>query len=142
MAAAPGVGVVVFPLASPELALVDADLAAELRRGLRLVEDSEPHPRSSFEETPVAGEEDASPQPVVDEPSVEESERTERLDDVDYVDEVEETPPQDQETSSHYPVLPAPEPGAESTDDTDAALRRIRERLDDDASSATRRVWG
>jgi hypothetical protein len=142
MAAVPGVGVVVFPLASPELALVDADLAAELRRGLRLVEDSEPRPRASLEEAPAADGTDGSPQRVVDEPSVAESERAERVDDDVYVVEVEETPPQGQGTSSHYPVLPAPEPGAESTDDTDAALRRIRERLDDDASSATRRIWG
>jgi hypothetical protein len=75
---------------------------------------------------------------VVDELSVEEPERVEHLDDVDYIVKAEETPPQGQETSSHYPVLPAPEPGAESTDDTDAALRRIRERLDGDASPASR----
>lgn len=138
MAAAPGVGVVAFPVASPELALVDADLAAELRQGLRPVEDSWLRPPSSSEDAPTDNGDDAPPQRVVDELSVEEPERVEHLDDVDYIVKAEETPPQGQETSSHYPVLPAPEPGAESTDDTDAALRRIRERLDGDASPASR----
>ena len=138
MAAAPRGGVVAFPLASPELALVDAVLAAELRQGLRPVEDSWLRPGLSFEGAPAANGEDAPPEQMVDELSVADSEPAEVL---DYVVEVEETPPQGQEASSHYPVLPAPEPGAESTDDTDAALRRIRERLDGDASAATRR-WG
>ena len=43
--------------ASPELALVDAVLAAELRRGLRLVEDSWVPPRVQVEEAPTAIEE-------------------------------------------------------------------------------------
>jgi len=49
MAAAPEVGVHAFPLASPELALVDAHLAAELRQCLRLVEDSRVPPRPTSE---------------------------------------------------------------------------------------------
>ena len=65
MAAAPGVGIGAFPLASPELALVDAHLAAELRQSLHPVEDSWLRPRQRSEEAPDAGSA-ASPEPMVE----------------------------------------------------------------------------
>ena len=136
MAAAPDVEVVAFPLASPELALVDAHLAAELRRCLPAVGDSWPRPRLKSMEAPAA-EEAAPHEYVVDGGlSVDEFQQAEHPDSAEHTG-VEETPPEGPEMRSWYPVLPAPEPGAEPTDDTDAALRRIRERLvDGDASSA------
>ena len=134
-----------YPLASPELALVDADLAAELRRGLRPVEDTWLHPRVSAEEAPAAIEEDAPPQPIVaDEPSLAESRDSENLHDHDYIVEVvevvEQAPAPSQQTSSHYPVLPAPEPEEEAIEETDAALRRIRERLTEEVPAPKRKL--
>ena len=40
----------------------------------------------------------------------------------------EQTPAEEEQTRSHYPILPAPEPDAEAIDAADAAFRRIRER--------------
>jgi hypothetical protein len=131
-----------FPLASPELALVDADLAAELRRGLRPVEDAWLRPRLNAEAAPAAIEEDAPPQPVVaDEPSLAESRDSEHLHDHDYIVEVvEQAPAPSQQTSSHYPVLPAPEPEEGAIEETDAALRRIRERLTEEVPASERKL--
>ena len=183
------------PLASPELALVDADLAAELRRTLSPVEDSWPRPPSHVENAPAEAEEDA-PAPLEsagdsghaesrdaeqlhdDEHVVSTSEQTpaealppssyfpvlpapepedaafedsplplasfdeaseESEDDTpawweDIVVVPEQTPVQEQR-SSHYPVLPTPEQGPERFEETDAALRRIRERMNDSDES-------
>ena len=99
------------PLASPELALVDPWLAAELRRSLRPAEDTWLRHRASLAEAPAAIEEDAPRQPVfADDPDDAESGDAEHLQDYDYIVEVvEQTPAQGTQTSSHYPVLPAPE---------------------------------
>jgi hypothetical protein len=120
------------PLTSPELALVDPWLAAELRRSLSPAEDTWPHPRASVEEAPSAIEEDAPVQPVfAEELGGVESGDTEHLQDYEYIVEViEQTPAQSQRASSHYPDLPESE--EEAIDETDAALRRIRERFTDD----------
>ena len=56
MAAVPDVGIVAVQLASPELALVDAHLAAELRLCLRPVEDSWVRPRPRSEHASTAGQ--------------------------------------------------------------------------------------
>ena len=129
-----------FPLASPELALVDADLAAELRRGLRPVEDAWLRPRLNAEAAPAAIEEDAPPQPVVaNEPPRAESRESKNLPDLDYIVEVVEQPPAPSEqTSSHYPVLP--EPGEEAMEETDAALRRIREHMTEELPASGRKL--
>lgn len=128
------------PLASPELALVDADLAAELRRGLRFVEDTWLRPRVSSEEAPAAIEEDPPPQPVVaDELPLAESRESDHLPDLDYIVEVVEQPPApSHQASSHYPVLPEPE--EEAIDETDAALRLIREHMTEELPASERRL--
>ena len=43
----------------------------------------------------------------------------------------EHTPEEEERAPSHYPVLPAPQPDAEGTEAADAALRRIREGIDE-----------
>jgi hypothetical protein len=157
------------PLASPELALVDADLAAELRRGLRPVVDTWLRPRVSAEEASAAIEEapqlvvadepplaespdsedfyghdyiveDVPVQPVVaDEPPLAESRDREHFHDDDYIVEVvEQAPAPSKQTSSHYPVLPELE--EEATEETDAALRRIRERLTEELPATERKL--
>ena len=128
------------PLASPELALVDADLAAELRRGLRAVEDTWLRPRVSAEEAPAAIEEDAPSQPVAaDELPLVESRESEHLPDLDYIVEVVEQPPAPSEqTRSHYPVLPEPEEDA--IEETDAALRLIREHMTEELPAPERKL--
>jgi hypothetical protein len=190
------------PLASPELALVDAELAVELRRTLSPVEDTWLRPPVSVE-VPAAREEDASsqldsshdakaeprdaermedpglPSPNLEDEAVEGStlhgparveeapaasegaapasdewsvadERPEaaRGDDEqlvvdDYIVRTpEQLPAEEERTRSRYPVLPAPEPDAEASDATDAAFRRIRERLTepDETPSRQRRI--
>ena len=181
MAAAQHLAVGEFPLASPELALVDADLAAELRRGLRPVEETllrprvaeaapaaieedaptepvvadEPPPAESLEsehlpdldyivevveQPPAAIEEDAPPRPVVaDERPLAESQESDHLPDLDYIVEVvEQAPAPSEQTSSHYPVLP--EPGEEAMDETDAALRQIREHMTEELPVSERKL--
>ena len=132
MAVAPGPVVSESPLASPELALVDAVLAAELRLGLCPVEDSSLPPRTSFAEAAVAIEKDTPVQSEFaedDQPGdaqyLRESEHR--------VEVIERTPGQSQGTSSHYPLLPALEPEEEAIQETEAALRRIRERPTDES---------
>ena len=143
--------------ASPELALVDAVLAAELRRSLRLVEDSWVPPRVPVEEAPTAIEE--VPTAVEEAPTViEEDEPAEQdlggvlgravprevepfgnddyivevIDD-DYIVEVSDDTSA-QHANPHYPVLPSPKSGQEGIEETDAALRQIRERMVDEPS--------
>ena len=129
------------PLASPELALVDPWLAAELRRSLRPAEDTWLRHRASLAEAPAAIEDDAPLQPVfADDPEDAESGDAEYLHDYDYIVEVvEETPAQSKQTSSHYPVLPAPEREEEAIEETDAAFRRIRERLTEELPASERK---
>jgi hypothetical protein len=178
------------PLASPELALVDAELAAELRRTLSPIEDRWKRPPPPVEDVSAESEEHAPAQldsaddaeaelgdaehlddPGLSSPDVEkddlegstlhrsnrvenapgateggasasdqwsmEDERREVVGDDEplLVDDDINTPDptraEEEQTRSHYPALPAPEPDAEATDDTDAAFRRIRERLRD-----------
>jgi len=190
------------PLASPELALVDSTLAAELRRSLSPVVDAWLHPPARVEPDSVASVEDASlrldsthdpeeaeprdaeepddPGPPwldledgahegstlhrpadVDEAPVSEAgvpisdewsvvdERREavRGDEPLLVDDYivttpEQTPAEEDQPTSHYPILPAPEPDADTIDAADAAFRRIRERLTeaDEKPSRKRRI--
>jgi hypothetical protein len=139
---APGLVVRDSPLASPELALVDAALAAELRLSLRPVEDSWLRPPVSFEEARAAVEEDAPAEPdVADEPGEAEAGNADQLHEYDFVVEaIEHTPAERRRTSSHYPVLPAPEPDEAAIEETDAALRQIRERLTDESPPRERKV--
>jgi hypothetical protein len=105
VAAAPDLVVGDSAVASPELALVDADLAAELRRGLRAVEDSWVRLRVSVEEAPAAIEEVPPPQPVVaDEPLWTESRESEHLPELDYIVQVVEEAPAAIEEESPQPV--------------------------------------
>jgi hypothetical protein len=189
------------PLASPELALVDSTLAAELRRNLSPVVDAW-RPSARVEPISVASDEDASPQldsthdpdeveprdaeqlddpdlpwlalaeddredstlhvparveeapastggvPVSDQSSVVDERREPvRSDEPLLVDDYIITPPEptptaEEQTRSHYPVLPAPESDAEAIDAADAAFRRIRERLTEtnEKPSRTRRI--
>ena len=121
-------------LASPELALVDPALAAELRRELRPSEGVRHLPRARVEEVPVAIEASMLEEPIVpDAPYVEQG--AEHFQDDDYalafVEEAgaQETPAATAASapSSHYPVLPAPE--LDDANGTDVALRQIRARL-------------
>jgi hypothetical protein len=184
--------------ASPELALVDAVLAAELRRGLRLVEDSWVPPRAPVEEAPTAIEEDEPAEPdlgdvlgvaasreveplgddayiveVIDDTwgaaraSVEEaliaidedaparrdladvlrdaeSDDVKRIGADEYIVEVveesiveviDESPARAETANSHYPILPSPQSGEEAIEETDAALRQIRERMTDEPTA-------
>ena len=84
---------------------------------------------------------------VADEPPLAESREGDDLHDDDYIDlhphdyiveVVEQAPAPSQQTSSHYPVLP--EPDEEATEETDAALRRIRERLTEELPASERKL--
>jgi hypothetical protein len=142
VAAAPSLAVGESPLASPELALVDAALAAELRLSLRPVEDSWLQGPARFEQAPAAFVEHARVQwDPADEVGEAESGDADQLHDDDYIVEViEHTPEQSQRTSSHYPVLPAPEPYEQAIEETDAALRQIRERMTDESPAYERKL--
>ena len=141
MAPAPGLAVGQSPLASPELALVDAALAAELRLSLRPVEDSWLRAPARLEQAPAAFVEDARVQwDPADEVGEAESRDADQLDDDYIVEGIEHTPEQSQQTSSHYPVLPAPEPDGEAIEETDAALRQIRERMTDESPARERKL--
>jgi hypothetical protein len=147
--------------ASPELALVDSVLAEELRRGLRLVEDSWVPPRVPVEEAPTAIEEVSTAieefSTAIEEVStaIEEDEPAEQdLGDVlgravprevepfgndDYIVEViDDTSAQ--HANPHYPVLPSPKSGQEGIEETDAALRQIRERMVDEVPAGKTRL--
>ena len=138
MAAAPGLVVGESLLASPELALVDADL----RQSLCAVEYTSLPPRPISQETPAAIEDDGPVQrnlagepaaeALGDTPDVSESEHRAEV--------VEQGPEQRENTSSHYPVLPVSEADEGAIDETDVALRRIRERLADEAPVSTRKL--
>jgi hypothetical protein len=163
--------------ASPELALVDSVLAAELRRGLRLVADTWVPPRVQVEEAPTAIEEaptaieevptavEEVPTAVEEAPTViEEDEPAEQdlggvlgravprevepfgnddyivevIDD-DYIVEVSDDTSA-QHANPHYPVLPSPKSGQEGIEETDAALRQIRERMVDEVPARKTRL--
>ena len=135
MAAAPGLVVGESLLASPELALVDADL----RQSLCAVEYT---PRPIFQETPAAIEDDGSVQRnLAAEPAEAASGDTPDVRDSEHRAEVVEQGPEKRDnTSSHYPVLPVSEADEGAIDETDVALRRIRERLADEAPVSTRKL--
>ncbi len=76
-----------------------------------------------------------------DEPEDAEAGDAEHLHDYDYIVEVvEQTPAQSKQTSSHYPVLPAPEREEQAVQETDAALQRIRERLTEELPTSERKL--
>ena len=115
MAAAPD-----FPMiASPELALVDAALASELR----LMPPPPGHAHSRL----LAGLNQA---PLVADPHALPNRRSPeaRVDRVTFEAPSDE-PHERQATDSHYPALPAPERELDGITEMDAALQRIRERL-------------
>ena len=156
--------------ASPELALVDSVLAAELRRGLRLVADTWVPPRVQVEEAPTAIEEaptaiEEVPTAVEEAPTViEEDEPAEQdlggvlgravprevelfgnddyivevIDDDYIVEVIDDTSAQ--HANPHYPVLPSPKSGQEGIEETDAALRQIRERMVDEVPARKTRL--
>ena len=127
--------------ASPELALVDAVLAAELRRSLRLVEDSWVPPRVPVEEVPTAIEEDEPAQQDLGDVLGEVlSREVEPLVDDDYIVEVIDDTAPARHANPHYPVLPSPRSGAEDIEGTDAALRHIRERMIDEPPARKKRL--
>jgi hypothetical protein len=130
MAAAPTLVVDGSPLASPELALVDADLAAELRKSLSPFEDSSLRAGARFAEAPTTIEEDATVRQVADE--LWDEHVVGHLRDPEYSVELIEQIPAHTTTSS-YPVLPALETQETGIEATQAALRRIRERLTDES---------
>ncbi len=125
------------PLASPELALVDAELAAQLRRTLGPVEDSWPRPPARFEDASAESEKEAPAQleSAGDAGHAEPRDPEQLRDDEDIVWTPEQTPAEEHRPNSHYPVLPAPEPEREANEETDAALRLIRERLNESDES-------
>jgi hypothetical protein len=127
--------------ASPELALVDAVLAAELRRSLRLVEDSWVPPRVPVEEVPTAIEKDEpAEQDLGDVLRVAASREVEPVGDDDYiVDVIDDTAPA-QHANPHYPVLPSPRSGEEAIEETDVALRHIREHMVDEPPARKTRL--
>jgi len=117
-------------LASPELALVDAELAAELRSALIPVEDRWLRPLAPVVQAPAESGEDSPAQlQSADDAGHAESRDAEQLHDEFIVSTPERAPADELRSNSHYPVLPSPEPDAEATDAADAAFRRIRERL-------------
>jgi hypothetical protein len=130
MAAAPALVVDGSPLASPELALVDADLAAELRKSLHSFEDSSPRAGASFAEAPRTIEEDT---PIRQVPHERWDEQVVgHLRAPAYSAELVEQIPTPTTTSS-YPVLPALETEETGIEATQAALKRIRDRLTDES---------
>jgi hypothetical protein len=137
MAAAAGPVVGESLLASPELALVDADL----RQSLCAVEHTSLPPRPIFQE-PAAIEDDGPVRRnLADEPAEAASGDTPDVRDSEQRAEVSEQRPEQREnTSSHYPVLPVSEAVEGAIDETDVALRRIRERLADESPASTRKL--
>jgi len=102
-------------------------------------EDSPPRPQASFDEVSAESEVDASGQRDVSDVFRAAEPRIEQLLVEEYIAALPEEAPDHQQRSSHYPVLPAPEPEREVTEETDAALRRIRERLTGSAESPARK---
>lgn len=167
MAAAPRLVDRVSPVASPELALVDPGLAEELRRSLSPAEHTWLRPRSDVEEYPDATEVEAPQLVSTDEPRVPATRDAEHpdheeyvvawaveptspqsrqgeaehvVDDESIVDLVEPIAAQSRPSNSHYPILPAPEPEAEATNETEAALQRIRERMTEELPASRRKL--
>ena len=97
-------------LASPELALVDPELAAELRRTLSPVEDRWLRPPARVED--ASAESEDPPVRLADDAGYAESRDTQRLldDECIVATPPEQTPAEELRPSSHSPVLPAPEP--------------------------------
>ena len=138
MAAAPGLVVGESLLASPELALVDADL----RQSLCAVEYTWMRRRAILQGIPAAIEDDAPVQGNLADESAEAA-SGDPPDVSDYqhrAELIEEAPEQSERTSSHYPELPASKPEEGAIDETDVALRRIRERLADESPATTRKL--
>ena len=100
------------PLASPELALVDAELAAELRLTLGPVEDRWLRPPARVEDASAESGQDAPVQlESADDAGYAESRLAEQLQDDEYiVSTPEQTPAEELRPTSHDPVLPAPAP--------------------------------
>jgi hypothetical protein len=126
-------------LASPELALVDPWLAAELRRSPDHADHVGLDPHARVEEASATVEAKADdahvPLVVADDPGEARSDESEHVHEESIIVEVvEQTPERDPQTSSHYPALPSPEPDDDAVDETAAALARIRERLNGDVS--------
>ena len=134
------------PAASPELALVDAALAAELRMSLPPVQDGPLRPRADSRDTSALLESDPldelvdavhSPdEPVLANEHVE-SQSAEATVVDDHVLALDGDAGEDEQTRSYYPPLPKLEPDA--LDDAEAALGRIRERLTAEAPAPGRR---
>ncbi len=102
-------------------------------------EDSPQRPQASSDEAPAESEDDAPAQWDVADVLREAEPRAEQLLIDEYIVAVPEETPVQEQRSSHYPVLPAPEPEREAIEETDAALRRIRERLHESNESPARK---
>ena len=127
-------------LASPELALVDPELAAELRSTLSPVEDRWLRPPARVEDA-SAESEDAPVRPEPDAAGYAESHHTQRQHEDEFivVTPPEQTTMEELRLSSHYPILPAPKPEEASFEDSPPrCVARVDEasaESDDEASA-------
>jgi hypothetical protein len=137
MAAAPDPFVDEPRSVSPELALVDATMAAELRGRLSSPWDAPASPRNTFSEvlatsSPPAKLVEAVFGDALADPCEQEMD--------EFRDErapiAEEAMAEGVKDRSSYPALPAPQSGEQPTGATEAALLRIRERFHADQEAA------
>ena len=126
-------------LASPELALVDPELAAELRSTLSPVEDRWLRPPARVED--ASAESEDPPVRLADDAGYAASRDTQRLHDDEFIVATppEQTPAEEPRLSSHYPVLPAPKPEEASFEESPprsgARIDEASAESDDDASA-------
>ena len=106
-------------LASPELALVDPELAAELRSTLSPAEDRWLRPPACVEDA-SAESEDTPVRLEPDDAGYAESHHTQRQHEDEFivVTPPEQTTMEELRLSSHYPILPAPKPEEASFEDS------------------------
>ena len=136
-------------VSSPELALVDADLAERLRADLATEDVFRPRPApqpvlvSITAEPQVVDLDVAAPDEIApvtglvddDRPSIDDL-----IDDHEDVDEVREEPVRVADPSSDYPALPALDGRIDVLEETETALRKIREQMVDEQTARKTRV--
>ena len=125
--------------ASPELALVDPELAAELRSMLSPVEDRWLRPPARVED--ASAESEDPPVRLANDAGYAASGDTQRLHDDEFIVATppEQTPAEETPLSSHSPVLPAPKPEEASFEESPprsgARIDEASAESDDDASA-------